>query len=334
MRPGRSSDEVATTVDRLATLLEAGVAPESAWQYVGEFTHNATVSAIARTIAAGVRPVDALTRILGARSERVTTAMAMPMPRGSPSRRRRSAPTSPGMADESMLPWRTVGAAWFVADAAGASLAPSLRQLAATARDRAETEREIALGLAGPLATARLVGWLPLLGLALGVLMGVDVIGALLGGPIGWGLLIAGGSLALAGRFWTRALRRRALPTGEAPGCDLDLVAVALSGGVSVARAIALVREGFARYEVPAGDSSGLNDTLALAERAGAPAVDLLRSSAQQARRDARVDGMQVAAALGVRLMLPLGVCVLPSFMLIGVAPMVLSIVSSTVGAM
>jgi tight adherence protein B len=79
--------------------------------------------------------------------------------------------------------------------------------------------------------------------------------------------------------------------------------------------------------------SSALRDTLALAERAGAPAVDLLRSSAQQARRDARVDGMQLAAALGVRLMLPLGVCVLPSFMLIGVAPMVLSIVSSTVGA-
>jgi tight adherence protein B len=79
---------------------------------------------------------------------------------------------------------------------------------------------------------------------------------------------------------------------------------------------------------------SGLERILGLASRAGAPAVDLLRSEAEQARRDARIDGKRAAASLAVRLMLPLGICVLPSFMLLGVAPVILSIVSSTVSSL
>jgi tight adherence protein B len=47
-----------------------------------------------------------------------------------------------------------------------------------------------------------------------------------------------------------------------------------------------------------------------------------------------RIEGKRAAASLAVRLMLPLGVCVLPSFMLLGVAPVVLSIVSSTISSL
>jgi len=36
------------------------------------------------------------------------------------------------------------------------------------------------------------------------------------------------------------------------------------------------------------------------------------------------------AAALGSRLLLPLGVCVLPAFLALGVAPMLLSVLGST----
>jgi tight adherence protein B len=302
-RPGRESDEAAGVVERLAMLLEAGIAPESAWAYVGEFSDHPVATAVARAVGQGARPVEAFTS---------TSAF-----------RRTGAEA-----------WRALATAWAVADASGAPLAPSLRQLATALRDRAETERDIEVALTGPLATARLVGWLPVAGLGLGMLMGVDVVGTLLGGVLGWGILAIGVGFLLGGRLWTRGLTRSAVPTSAVAGIDLELIAVALTGGVSVARAKALVREASATFGLAVSRESGLERILGLASRAGAPAVDLLRSEAEQARRGVRIEGKRAAASLAVRLMLPLGVCVLPSFMLLGVAPVILSIVSSTIGSL
>ncbi|MFF1877325.1 type II secretion system F family protein [Leifsonia sp. NPDC058230] len=302
MRPGLESDEAAGVVERLAMLLDAGIAPESAWAYVAEFSPHPVAAAVSSAVGHGARPAEAF---------------------GSTGVLR-------GVGSEA---WRALAAAWAVADASGAPLAPSLRQLATALRDRAETERDIDVGLTGPRSTARLVGWLPVAGVLLGMLMGVDIAGTLLGGVVGLGMLVVGVALLLGGRLWTRALTRRASPTSAVAGIDLDLIAVALTGGVSVERAKAVVREASAAFGMTVPQASGLERILGLAERAGAPAVDLLRSEAVQARRDARADGKRAAAALAVRLMLPLGVCVLPSFMLLGVAPVILSIVSSTIGS-
>ena len=53
--------------------------------------------------------------------------------------------------------------------------------------------------------------------------------------------------------------------------------------------------------------------------------------AAQQARREAATAAQAKAASLGTTLMMPLGACVLPAFMLLGVAPMMISLFSSTV---
>ncbi|WP_229382893.1 type II secretion system F family protein [Microbacterium allomyrinae] len=70
-------------------------------------------------------------------------------------------------------------------------------------------------------------------------------------------------------------------------------------------------------------------EVLALSRVAGVPAVELLRASAAHARHRARVDGRLRAARLSSRLLLPLGVCTLPAFLLLGVAPMLLSVMST-----
>ena len=72
---------------------------------------------------------------------------------------------------------------------------------------------------------------------------------------------------------------------------------------------------------------------LLLSRRAGAPAGLLLRSDAREMRLEARSAAQAAAARLGVTLMLPLGVCVLPAFLVVGVVPLVVSLVSSTTGA-
>lgn len=79
------------------------------------------------------------------------------------------------------------------------------------------------------------------------------------------------------------------------------------------------------------GTAAAIEDVLALSRAAGIPAAELLLGEAARMRRDARSDAQRAAAALGTRLMIPLGACILPAFMLVGVAPVLLSVLSSTV---
>lgn len=85
---------------------------------------------------------------------------------------------------------------------------------AALAREaRARAERQAAL--AGPRATARVLAWLPLLGLVLGAALGADPWTVLLDGGAGTGLLLAGAVLTWAGRRWTGRYLRAAEAAGR-----------------------------------------------------------------------------------------------------------------------
>jgi len=100
-----------------------------------------------------------------------------------------------------------------IAEASGCPLADIFARYAAhlEAEDDAEAARQTAL--AGPKATVRLLSWLPLFGLALGTVLGVDPLGILLGNPFGMAALGAGLILTVAGRMWSLRLVRAA--TGE-----------------------------------------------------------------------------------------------------------------------
>lgn len=313
-QPGDAAERVAELVEQLVTLLEAGVTPGAGWAYLQEFTAHPLVARVARGVAEGERIADALAHAARPR------APAAGRGAGAAAQRTDAGITAGALA-----------AVWQVADAAGAPLAPTLRELAGALRDRAETERELELALAGPRATARLVTWLPAVGMVLALVMGVDLLGTLTGSVVGCALLAGGVLLLLLGRRWMRALVRRARPGPDVPGLRHDLTAIALSGGIAVPDALALSDAACVEHGLLADDRASVDHILGLAQRAGAPAADLLRSAAARARRRWRMRGRNDAATLGVRSMVPLGVCVLPSFMLLGVAPVVLSIVSSTV---
>ena len=77
-------------------------------------------------------------------------------------------------------------------------------------------------------------------------------------------------------------------------------------------------------------DEPGIDATLELSARAGVPAAELLRSEARERRRDALAAAQSSAQALSVRLMIPLGVCVLPAFMILSVVPLLLAVLGQT----
>lgn len=307
---------VAATLLKVAVLLEAGTAPAAAWRHVGE---------------AG----DEAARRIHERLEAGTPAPQAIEEQGA------DAPRAGQARGGEAAAWRQVAAAWEIASTVGAPLAPSLRGTALALRDAQEAMDDVRIALAEPAATARLMTWLPLFGVAVGAALGFDTLGVLVTHPIGIACLVAGVGLLVLARLWTARLVRAAQPPAAVPGMHAELTAIALGGGASVDRARGLVRTAVEETGAPApeegigGDGEGaaereIDGVLELSRRAGVPAVDLLRATAVQQRHDARTEGRLRAARLGGRLLLPLGVCTLPAFLCLGVAPMLLAVLSTS----
>ena len=295
---------VASAVQRLAVLLSAGVPPGAAWRYL-ERGESAVVDAVAAT--SDGRP------IAGAIAAAADGGPAAERPA-----------------------WRGLAAAWAVATEAGAPLAPSLRQFAASLRALADAQREIAVALSGPIATARLVMVLPAVGVVFGMVLGFDTVGVLFATGPGLVCLALGVALMLTAYLWNRRLVAAAQPSDLTPGLRLELMAIAVSGGGALDRAAASVDRaldlsGLAGPGGASDDVARVAAVLDLSRRAGVPAAELLRSEADEARRAARAAAAARASVLAVRLMLPLGLCILPAFMLLGVAPLLLAVITSTV---
>ncbi len=294
---------VATVVQRLSVLLDAGVAPASAWQHAASGIDSVVARAVSVEIAeGGAIGRELVERLLGAR-------MLAP----------------PGERDA----WAALAAAWAVATESGASLAPTLSRFAEVLRSLAQGRRDVDVALAGPIATARIVLALPFVGLLFGMLLGFDALRILFTTPAGWACLAVGGVLVALGVRWNRRLIRAARVRDATPGLALELLAIAMSGGASLERSRGLVERTLAEVGLPALDDDA-DAVLRFSRAAGVPASALLHAEAEERRRAARADGQRRAAELGSRLLLPLGLCILPSFIALGVAPIVVSIVSST----
>ena len=291
---GATDPDLPTLVRRLAVLLGAGVAPGAAWRHAGHGLGEAGARALVVAAAEQSTLADAIAR-----------------------------------AGRGASGWLALAAAWAVASESGAPLAGALRAFAELLRGFADAERQARVALAGPRATARLVVVMPLVGLAFGAALGQDTIGVLVGTPIGWGCLALGGGLLLAALGWNRHLLGRASAGDAWPGLLAELVATAMSGGASADRARSIVSTALRRYGLTP-EGARVEAALAVATAAGAPVAELLRAEAEEARREAIAAAGARAERLSVTLMLPLGVCVLPAFLLLGVVPLLVAVVSST----
>lgn len=101
---------------------------------------------------------------------------------------------------------------------AGAPLATSLERAAEHAEERIDALLGRQSALAAPRATGRILSWLPLIGLGLGMLMGSDPLGVLTGSVAGALAGLLGFALAFIGRGWTARLVHRAEEESEGRG--------------------------------------------------------------------------------------------------------------------
>ena len=236
--------------------------------------------------------------------------------------------------------------------ALGAPLADILQTVAGGVAESGQAEASRRAALAGPRTTARLLACLPVVGLGLGVLVGADPASLLLDGGVGSAVGALGIVLMAVGHLVTRRLIRAATADGDAvdEALVLDLAAAALSAGASVPGVLtalgeALEEEGAGvvgralllgapweeAWQAPDDDQwrarrSRLESCLRPGWEDGASPAALLAATAASLRAGRHARDEEAAERLAVRLVLPLGACHLPAFVILGIAPVVASV--------
>ena len=218
-------------VQQLAALLKGGRIPARLWDelwvlYGGDASREPSAARMAGHGAGRDHAREGSGTVLGPESLRILAAARAAALRGSSvaeAIRREVSGRSAGQgtvvlalgavsvgAGRDVRVWGELSACFDTAEASVCPLADVLARFAAhlETEDDAEAARQTAL--AGPRATVRLLTWLPLSGLALGLLLGVDPVATLLGNPWGLAALAAGVALTAVGRLWSSRLVRAA----------------------------------------------------------------------------------------------------------------------------
>lgn len=175
---------------------------------------------------------------------------------------------------------------------------------------------------------------------------------AVLGGPAApvAGVVVAVAVFVAASRIEPRAVRLRreevrrdlphvvtllgaALRSGAAPAAAIDVVGRALPGAAAdllgpVAARLALGGDPLVVWSALADDPAigPLGRTMARAHRSGAPVVAAVDRLSEELARRSRAEVEDRARAVGVRAAVPLGVCLLPAFLLLGIVPLVVGL--------
>ena len=198
---------------------------------------------------------------------------------------------------------------------------------------------------------------LPLVALAMGYALGSDPLGVLFGSAGGLVLLLLGLALTAAGWLWMGRLLQRAAGTPPLvdPSIILDVLAGVIDSGAPLAHALRtvgtalgedepgpeLLRAGLALSQgVSAevalrrldGELGTVRSTATVSLATGAQLAPLLRIAASDLRRQRTRDTDAAASTLGVQLVLPTGVTILPAFIALGIVPIIADLLTTDLG--
>lgn len=200
---------------------------------------------------------------------------------------------------------------------------------------------------AGPLMSARVLAALPLVGITCALALGASPWQFYTGVTVGRICALLGAAAWVVGIASCRRILARARSTDEDtdPALACDLAAAGLACGAAIPRvldalAAACARESLAwtaqalRLGVPWDEAweetpewaHPLRDALESSWTSGSAPEMMLARSASWERRSRLADAKTRAEELSVRLVGPLGVCFLPAFLALGIAPLLASL--------
>jgi tight adherence protein B len=219
-----------------------------------------------------------------------------------------------------------------VARDSGSAVASEIEYVAELFQSRERALQRIEIAHASPKATARLMLFLPVLILVMAQFMGWGVLDSLTQKPIVLLSMALGAGLLLLSKIISSSFLKRAKPTETFVGFYLLGVSLEVSGGAHLVqaqrRAEILYQDIFQRSPA-AAELQIMEQVARLVEQKGARATNLLRKQAKSLQDDEHLATEVKIEKLTIRLMLPLGLGVLPAFVFLAIVPLMATTLGS-----
>ena len=190
---------------------------------------------------------------------------------------------------------------------AGAPIRAVTARLVAFELDLERFKLELETANAVPIATRKLLLWLPALSIAIGQLAGFGTLAAIFQ-PIGLiAFAIALGLIAL-GVKWSGSLLAPLMVEPQHPGFDLMKFSLTLaSGGPLIA-----------------SSNPHINELVSLSRQTGAPLGELVQNEIDFVTHRALQQSMAKAKRMSIQLLVPMSLTVLPAFLILTIVPMLI----------
>jgi tight adherence protein B len=199
---------------------------------------------------------------------------------------------------EQMLTW---------AIESGAPIAQVTSRLVGFEFDLERFKSELTTANAVPIATRKLMLWLPLLSLVIGQLAGFGTIAAIFH-PIGLSAAaIALGLIALGVR-WSGSLLAPLLIEPQHPALELMKFSLQLTSGAPLANS----------------SHPALAELVALSRATGAPLSQLVKNEIELVTQRALQEAVIQAKRMSIQLLIPMSLTVLPAFLILTIVPMLI----------
>ncbi|MEY4275726.1 MAG: hypothetical protein RIS26_189 [Actinomycetota bacterium] len=203
----------------------------------------------------------------------------------------------------------------------GGPLASALERLGKVLATREETQSELDIAVAGPKASTRLVLLLPFLVYLGAGISGLPVLSVLLETPIAPISMALGAVVYFSGTRWTRRILAKAEPQRFDPGNGYDAIAVALEAGLPLMQAVDCAEQPMTQE---------LQELQFASQGTGIALSEALRNLADSLRQQQFTNDRLRIQKASVSLLWPLGITVLPSFVLIAIVPIAISLMKGS----
>jgi tight adherence protein B len=189
----------------------------------------------------------------------------------------------------------------------GAPLQQVARRLVGFELDLERFRSELAAANAVPIATRKLLIWLPALSLVVGQLAGFGTIAAIFQ-PLGAMALAIAGVLILIGVRWSGKLLRPLLTEPQHPAFELLKFSLLLSVGSPLSDAY----------------PKSLSKLVELSRLTGAPLRELVEIEIELITQRALQESLAKARRMSIELLVPMSLTVLPAFLILTIVPMLI----------
>jgi tight adherence protein B len=203
----------------------------------------------------------------------------------------------------------------------GAPIASTLDRYATVLRSLENSRNELALAVAGPKASSRLVLSLPILVFVGAGIGGIPIFQTLSRPSIVWVSLTLGILMFYLGSRWTNRIIARANPRTTDPGFEFDALSIAVQAGLPLGSAVEKLQGQLGKIDV-----SELRELSAVS---GIALVELINERADFLRSEQfAADRLRIQRS-SVTVLWPLGLTVLPAFVLIAIVPVGVALIQS-----